>query len=370
MPRGGLTINLESLSFVDELSEVELQDLVVNYGGVQAVDDISIKVKAGELVSITGANGAGKSSMLNAIAGILAVASGKIVFAGEDITGLRAHQIVEKGIVQVPEGRQLFATLTVRENLLAGGYANSRFLLDQVIPESIVQRFPVLGERLDSLGSSLSGGQAQMLALARGLMNHPELLLLDEPTLGLAPIAVKEVFDLIAQLRDQGLTILVVEQNVRQVLEISDYAYVLESAKIVMEGKGGFGGLADIEFAVQILQMMHGKKNPRLRVTNTLASVAQFSALGMLDHDESEGLRENYLFLRNLECALRIINPSSTNHLPKEEGELLVLAKLLGYADKGTDDPAGKLMEDYDRNTKEVRAFYRKTIDNLLRTSL
>ena len=216
-----------------------VSDLVVNYGEVQAVDGISIKVKAGELVSITGANGAGKSSMLNAIAGILAVASGKIVFAGEDITGLRAHQIVEKGIVQVPEGRQLFATLTVRENLLAGRYADSRFLLDQVIPESIVQRFPVLGERLDSLGSSLSGGQAQMLALARGLMNRPDLLLLDEPTLGLAPIAVKEVFDLISQLRDQGLTILVVEQNVRQVLEISDYAYVLESGRIVMEGKGG-----------------------------------------------------------------------------------------------------------------------------------
>ncbi len=216
-----------------------VSDLVVNYGEVQAVDGISIKVKAGELVSITGANGAGKSSMLNAIAGILAVASGKIVFAGEDITGLRAHQIVEKGIVQVPEGRQLFATLTVRENLLAGGYADSRFLLDQVIPESIVQRFPVLGERLDSLGSSLSGGQAQMLALARGLMNRPDLLLLDEPTLGLAPIAVKEVFDLISQLRDQGLTILVVEQNVRQVLEISDYAYVVESGRIVMEGKGG-----------------------------------------------------------------------------------------------------------------------------------
>ncbi len=216
-----------------------VSDLVVNYGEVQAVDGISIKVKAGELVSITGANGAGKSSMLNAIAGILAVASGKIVFAGEDITGLRAHQIVEKGIVQVPEGRQLFATLTVRENLLAGRYADSRFLLDQVIPESIVQRFPVLGERLDSLGSSLSGGQAQMLALARGLMNRPDLLLLDEPTLGLAPIAVKEVFDLILQLRDQGLTILVVEQNVRQVLEISDYAYVVEGGRIVMEGKGG-----------------------------------------------------------------------------------------------------------------------------------
>ncbi len=216
-----------------------VSNLAVNYGKVQAVDSISIKVKAGEVVSIIGTNGAGKSSILNAIAGIRTAASGKIVFAGEDITGLRAHQIVKKGIVQVPEGRQLFPTLTVRENLLAGRYADSRFLLDQVIPESIVQRFPVLGERLDSLGSSLSGGQAQMLALARGLMNRPKLLLLDEPTLGLAPIAVKEVFGLILQLRDQGLTILVVEQNVRQVLEISDYAYVVEGGRIVMEGKGG-----------------------------------------------------------------------------------------------------------------------------------
>ena len=215
-----------------------VSDLVVNYGGGQAVDDISIKVKAGELVSITGANGAGKSSMLNAISGIRAIASGKIVFAGEDITGLPAHQIVRKGIVQIPEGRQLFATLTVRENLLAGRYSNSGFLLDNVIPESLIQRFPVLGERLDSLSSSLSGGQAQMLALARGLMNHPELLLLDEPTLGLAPIAVKEVFDLITELRDQGLSILVVEQNVRQALAISDYAYVLESGRVVLEGKG------------------------------------------------------------------------------------------------------------------------------------
>ena len=216
-----------------------VSNLTVNYGEVQAVDSISIKVKVGELVSITGANGAGKSSMLNAISGIRAVASGKIIFAGEDITGLPAHQIVRKGIVQVPEGRQLFATLTVRENLLAGRYSNSSFLLDNVIPESLIQRFPVLGERLNSLGSSLSGGQAQMLALARGLMNHPELLLLDEPTLGLAPIAVTEVFDLIAELRDQGLAILVVEQNVRQALEISDYAYVLESGRIVLEGKGG-----------------------------------------------------------------------------------------------------------------------------------
>jgi len=140
--------------------------------------------------------------------------------------------------VQVPEGRQLFATLSVRENLLAGRHTNSGFVLNRNIPEQILSQFPVLRDRLDSLGSSLSGGQAQMLALARGLMNSPKLLLLDEPTLGLAPIAVSEVFKLISRLRDQGLTILLVEQNVRQALAISDRAYVLESGRTVMEGTG------------------------------------------------------------------------------------------------------------------------------------
>ena len=197
---------------------LHISRLDVRYGEVQAVVSVDVEINLGEIVSITGTNGAGKSSVLNAISGIHHPSGGEIIFEGENITGLKAHAIVRKGIVQVPEGRQLFATLSVRENLLAGRHSNSAFLLDQSIPEPILSQFPVLKDRLGSPGSSLSGGQAQMLALARGLMNNPKLLLLDEPTLGLAPVAVSEVFNLISQLRDQGLTILLVEQNVRQAL--------------------------------------------------------------------------------------------------------------------------------------------------------
>ena len=217
---------------------LHISRLDVRYGEVQAVVSVDVEINLGEIVSITGTNGAGKSSVLNAISGIHHPSGGEIIFEGENITGLKAHAIVRKGIVQVPEGRQLFATLSVRENLLAGRHSNSAFLLDQSIPEPILSQFPVLKDRLGSLGSSLSGGQAQMLALARGLMNNPKLLLLDEPTLGLAPVAVSEVFNLISQLRDQGLTILLVEQNVRQALAISDQAYVLDGGRTVMHGTG------------------------------------------------------------------------------------------------------------------------------------
>ena len=217
---------------------LHISKLDLRYGEIQAVESVDIEINLGEIVSITGANGAGKSSVLNAISGIHHPSGGEIFFEGENIAGLKAHAVVRKGIVQVPEGRQLFATLSVRENLLAGCHTNSDFVLNRNIPEQILSQFPVLRDRLDSLGSSLSGGQAQMLALARGLMNSPKLLLLDEPTLGLAPIAVSEVFKLISRLRDQGLTILLVEQNVRQALAISDRAYVLESGRTVMEGTG------------------------------------------------------------------------------------------------------------------------------------
>ncbi len=217
---------------------LHISKLDLRYGEIQAVESVDIEINLGEIVSITGANGAGKSSVLNAISGIHRPSGGDILFEGENIAGLKAHAVVRKGIVQVPEGRQLFATLSVRENLLAGCHTNSDFVLNRNIPEQILSQFPVLRDRLDSLGSSLSGGQAQMLALARGLMNSPKLLLLDEPTLGLAPIAVSEVFKLISRLRDQGLTILLVEQNVRQALAISDRAYVLESGRTVMEGTG------------------------------------------------------------------------------------------------------------------------------------
>jgi len=217
---------------------LQVSNLDVRYGEVQAVALVDVEINLGEIVSITGANGAGKSSVLNAISGIHRPSGGEILFEGENITGLKAHTIVRKGIVQVPEGRQLFSTLTVRENLLAGRHTNSGFVLNHDIPDQLLSKFPVLRDRLDSPGSSLSGGQAQMLALARGLINNPKLLLLDEPTLGLAPVAVREVFKLISQLRDRGLTILLVEQNVRQALAISDHAYVLDGGRAVMHGTG------------------------------------------------------------------------------------------------------------------------------------
>ena len=217
---------------------LNVSNLNVNYGEVCAVKELSIRIIEGQIVSITGANGAGKSSTLNALAGIHPPSAGEIVFRGENITGFPAHRIVKRGLTQVPEGRHLFANLSVRENLLTGNHCTGRLMLERFIPEHLLETFPMLRDRLDSNASCLSGGQAQMLALARGLMTSPLLLLLDEPTLGLDPIMVKKVLKLISSLREQGLTILVVEQNVRQTLEISDYAYVLESGRMVMEGRG------------------------------------------------------------------------------------------------------------------------------------
>ena len=217
---------------------LNVSSLKVNYGGVYAVKNFSLQVYEGQIVSLTGANGAGKSSTLNALTGIYAPSSGEIVFRGENITGFHAHRIVKRGLVQVPEGRHLFPNLSVRENLLTGNHCIGKLMLDKFIPENLLETFPMLSDRLDTNASSLSGGQAQMLALARGLMAKPLLLLLDEPTLGLAPIMVKEILNLLSVLRQHGLTILVVEQNVRQTLEISDYAYVLESGRMVMEGRG------------------------------------------------------------------------------------------------------------------------------------
>ena len=217
---------------------LNVSNLNVNYGEVCAVKELSIRIIEGQIVSITGANGAGKSSTLNALAGIHPPSAGEIVFRGENITGFPAHRIVKRGLTQVPEGRHLFANLSVRENLLTGNHCTGRLMLERFIPGHLLETFPMLRDRLDSNASSLSGGQAQMLALARGLMTSPLLLLLDEPTLGLDPIMVKKVLKLISSLREQGLTILVVEQNVRQTLEISDYAYVLESGRMVMEGRG------------------------------------------------------------------------------------------------------------------------------------
>lgn len=217
---------------------LNVSNMHVRYGEIHAVKNISIQVKEGQIVSITGANSAGKSSTLNAITGIFPTSEGKIIFCNENITGMPAHKIVKKGINQVPEGRHLFANLSVRDNLLAGKHSIGDFVLKNSIPKYILDVFPKLHDLIDSNASNLSGGQAQILALARGLMGSPKLLLLDEPTLGLAPIMVKEIFNLICDLNKKGLSILLVEQNVTQTLEISDFAYVLESGRIVKEGAG------------------------------------------------------------------------------------------------------------------------------------
>ena len=217
---------------------LNVSNLKVNHGQIEAVKDISISVREGQIVSITGSNGAGKSSTLNAISGIINPSNGKIFFYDENITGMSSDMIVKRGINQIPEGRHLFTNLTVRENLLTGKHSMEGIILKKSIPEQLLEKFPTLRNLLDSNSSNLSGGQAQLLAIARGLMNNPKLLLLDEPTLGLSPIMVKEIFNLICELKNNGLTILLVEQNVNQSLEISDFAYVLESGRVVKEGIG------------------------------------------------------------------------------------------------------------------------------------
>ena len=215
---------------------LEVDRLSVVYGGILAVDEVSLQVRPGEIVSIIGANGAGKTSILNAISGIRPPDSGEILFEGESIGGRPAHDIVARGIVQVPEGRKIFGTLSVKENLRVAAHQNDRFVLRHREHSNIRNMFPSLMNKLEQLGASLSGGEAQMLALARGLESKPRMLLLDEPSLGLSPKLTEEVFELIRRLHAQGLTMLLVEQNVRQTLALADRAYVLESGRITQHG--------------------------------------------------------------------------------------------------------------------------------------
>ena len=215
---------------------LEIRRLTVSYGGVRAVDGISLTVQPGETVSIVGMNGAGKTSILNAISGIVSPDSGEIVFEGESIRGLPAHAVVARGIVQVPEGRLIFGTLSVEENLRVAAHQRSGFMLRSRNRSYLGHLFPALMDKLGHPAASLSGGETQMLALARGLESGPRLLLLDEPSLGLSPKLSLGVFDLIRRLRDQGLTMLLVEQNLRRALAIADRAYVLESGRITLQG--------------------------------------------------------------------------------------------------------------------------------------
>ena len=215
---------------------LEVRGLTVSYGGLSAVDGVSLEVRAGEIVSIIGMNGAGKTSTLNTISGIIPPDAGEIRFEGESIGGLPAHAVVSRGIVQVPEGRLLFGTLSVEENLLAGAHRHSPFMIRRRLRTDLRSLFPALADKLHRPAASLSGGEAQLLALARGLESEPRLLLLDEPSLGLSPKLSEEVFALIRRLRDRGLTLLLVEQNLRRTLALADRAYVLESGRIVLSG--------------------------------------------------------------------------------------------------------------------------------------
>jgi branched-chain amino acid transport system ATP-binding protein len=214
---------------------LEVTGLRVAYGPLEAVRDVSFCVEKGTIVTLIGPNGAGKSTILNTLSGVIPVRSGKILFDGRDITRTSAHRRVSEGIVQVPEGRQVLAGMSVRENLELGGYRRPRGEISADI-ELMVGYFQILGTRSATLAGSLSGGEQQMLAIARGLMAHPKLLLLDEPSLGLAPLVVQLIFEFIANLRDQGQTILLVEQNARLALDVSSFAYVIESGKLVLQG--------------------------------------------------------------------------------------------------------------------------------------
>ena len=215
---------------------LRVKDLSVSYGHIEALRGVSIKVKPGEIVSIIGANGAGKSTLLRTISGLVKPKEGTILFEGEALPKKPA-KIVQKGVVQVPEGRKCFSGLTVRDNLLVGGYLFSQKDREEHLAEQY-KKFPILEERKDQFAGTLSGGEQQMLAVARGLMSHPKIILLDEPSMGLAPLIVNQIYDLIRQIRDSGITVLLVEQNARKALGICDYAYVLENGKITLEGTG------------------------------------------------------------------------------------------------------------------------------------
>jgi branched-chain amino acid transport system ATP-binding protein len=218
----------------DELLAVE--SLVVRYGPIVAVREVSLRVEQGEIVALLGANGAGKSSFLNAVAGLVPAAAGRIVFRGEELQGLPPERIVKRGLALTPEGRRVFPRLSVADNLRLGAVPQRSSIAADEARERVYELFPILQERSDQLAGTLSGGQQQMLAIGRSLMAGPELLLLDEPSLGLAPILVDQIFDLLARLREQRVTILLVEQNVHRALELADRAYVLVGGSVEREG--------------------------------------------------------------------------------------------------------------------------------------
>jgi len=215
---------------------LEVNDLNVFYGAINALQGITFHVEEGEIVTLIGANGAGKSTTLNTISGLVRARTGSIKFKGQEITRTQPHHIVSLGVVQVPEGRKIFAPLTVDENLDMGAYTRGDAQAIKQARERVYRSFPRLKERLDQYGGTLSGGEQQMLAMGRGLMSEPELLLLDEPSMGLAPFLVDEIFAIIEEINSRGTSILLVEQNAQMALSIADRAYVLETGRFVLEG--------------------------------------------------------------------------------------------------------------------------------------
>jgi branched-chain amino acid transport system ATP-binding protein len=215
---------------------LELHDVSVSYGSIKALRGVSLTVREGELVTLIGSNGAGKSTCLLAISGVLHPQAGRIVYQGQDITRLSPYEIVRRGISQSPEGRHVFARLTVAENLMLGAGSRRDPAGVEKDRRWVYDLFPVLRDRLDQAAGTLSGGEQQMLAMGRALMSRPKLLLLDEPSLGLAPLMVETIFDVTRKVRAEGGTILLVEQNARQALDVADRGYVLETGEIILEG--------------------------------------------------------------------------------------------------------------------------------------
>lgn len=217
---------------------LEVKNLNVHYGVIHALKDVSLEVNENEIVALIGANGAGKTTLLHTLSGIIRATSGEILFEGKDIAKAKARNIVQSGITQVPEGRRIFPGMSVYENLMMGAYLRKDKAAIKADLEKIYERFPILKERSSQDASTLSGGEQQMLAMGRALMAKPKILLLDEPSMGLAPILVKEIFKIIEDIHAQGTTVLLVEQNARMALSIADRAYVLETGKIVLSGTG------------------------------------------------------------------------------------------------------------------------------------
>ena len=215
---------------------LKVENLSVNYGHIEALKNVSVEVKKGQICSIIGANGAGKSTLLKTISGLVKPVSGTIYFEGKPLPK-KAHKIVAEGIVHVPEGRKTFSGLTIEDNLLVGGTLTDKSRLTANL-EKQYELFPILKERKNQFAGTLSGGEQQMLAVARGLMSEPKIILLDEPSMGLAPLIVNQIYRLIAQIRQSGITVLLIEQNAKKALSICDFAYVLENGRIKLSGSG------------------------------------------------------------------------------------------------------------------------------------